>query len=136
MTEILGEVMSARARTAPGPRSSVVREPAAPRCECGHPIDQRTHGQWAAQCRHCEALGPDPAVTNRAASSPAMLAERVRQVARSLAEQDETACRAELRKLAEEANLLACRDPLLPSPLDNRIMVACERDRTGRAGSS
>ena len=126
--------MSARARTAPGPRSSVVREPAAPRCECGHPIDQRTHGQWAAQCRHCEALGPDPAVTNRAASSPAMLAERVRQVARSLAEQDETACRAELRKLAEEANLLACRDPLVLTPQANRITISAERDPSGPRG--
>ena len=78
---------------------------------------------------------PDAPVP-REISSPGILANRVREVGWAFVHGDENAARAGLRALADEASLLAMTDPLIPTALDNRVRVAAERDRTGRAGSS
>jgi hypothetical protein len=79
--------------------------------------------------------GPDAPMPDRIESSPAVLAERVREVARAFHAADEPAARLELRALAREASLLAAMDPLLPSMIRNRQRVSAEREPTGRGAS-
>jgi len=71
----------------------------------------------------------DAPLTDRAGSSPAVLAERVRAVGRAWAAADEEACRAELAALAAEAALLSRMEPLpFGDRLAARMRVASERD--------
>ena len=73
---------------------------------------------------------------DRTASSPSVLAERIRQVGVAWSAADEDAARAELVALSREAALLAKSYPLFPSVLAARQRIASERERTPRGGSS
>lgn len=74
-------------------------------------------------------LLPEQPMRHRDASSVAILARRVREVACALAAGDEDAARSELRMLADEARLLSSMIPLLPSSLERRRQrVAIERE--------
>ena len=69
-------------------------------------------------------VNPDPPTTTRTASSLETLAQRVRQVGRAWAAEDETAARSELQALAAEAMLLARMHPLPMSVIASRQRVA------------
>jgi hypothetical protein len=63
-------------------------------------------------------------VPSRSTSSMFIIVERARQAVRAYVARDESACRAELAYLADEAKLLATMTPLVPSDLDHRQTVA------------
>jgi hypothetical protein len=96
-------------------------------------------GERASSRLYCHRCTPttgriEPTVIDRTTSSPAVLANRVHELALAWRERDEDAARAELKALADEARLLSRQSPLWPSQLVQRQRIAAESDGLGRIG--